>query len=80
MYAFAETVGVIGSILLIAAYLMLQSNRVKSNGVVYLYMNLTAALFILFSLYFAPNRPSIIIEIFWVGISVYGLWRRKRRV
>ena len=79
MLAFAETVGMIGSAMLIIAYFLLQSGKVKGNSFVYLYMNLFAALFILLSLFYVPNRPSIVIEFFWVGISLYGLWKRKRK-
>ncbi len=77
MESFGETVGIIGSVMLMVAYFMLQYSKVKGNSSLYLYLNLFGALFILFSLYFAPNRPAILMELFWVGISVYGLWKRK---
>ena len=79
MHNFAETLGILGSVLLIVAYFLLQSEKVNGRSKLYLYLNLSGALFILFSLYFYPNLPSAIIEMFWVFISIYGLWKRKRQ-
>lgn len=41
--------------------------------------NLVGALLILVSLYDAWNLPSVVIEAFWAGISLYGLLRSLRR-
>ena len=77
--SFSDIVGVIGTIMLILAYLLLQAGHFKSNGWTYLYMNLFAAIFILFSLCFHFNLASFIIEIFWIAISIYGIIKKKRR-
>jgi len=80
MENFADIIGIIGSIFLMLAYFLLQAGKVKGSDASYLYLNLSGALFILFSLFFFPNRAAIMIEIFWVIISLYGLWKRKRSV
>ena len=76
--ALSDFVGICGTILLILAYFLLQHGRVKSNDALYLYMNLSAAILILFSLCFTFNLASFVIEVFWIGISFYGIWKRKR--
>lgn len=78
MAEFADLVGIVGSILLMIAYFLLQKGTIKGTDASYLYLNLIGASFILFSLFFFPNRSAIIIEVFWVIISLYGLWKRKK--
>ena len=79
MENFSDIVGVTGTVMLILAYLLLQAEKLKSNDWTYLYMNLFAAIFIIFSLCFHFNLASFIIEIFWIGISIYGIWKKKRK-
>ncbi len=75
---FPDIVGMTGTILLILAYFLLQNGRVSSRSATYLYMNFAAASFLLFSLCFTFNLASFVIEIFWIGISIYGIWKNKK--
>ncbi len=75
-----DIIGVTGTILLIVAYFLLQAEKLKSDDWIYLYMNAFAAIFILFSLCFTFNLASFIIEIFWISISVFGIWRKKKKL
>lgn len=79
-FHFSDIVGVLGTFMLILAFFLLQAEKVKSDDWIYLYMNLFAAAFILFSLLFTFNLASFIIEIFWIAISVYGIWKKKRKI
>ena len=78
MESFTHAIGILGSIFVIGAYFLLQSRKVTGNSYFYLYINLFGAVFIIISLYYAPNLPTLVLELFWVAISVYGLWKRKR--
>jgi predicted membrane protein len=80
MELFADIVGVTGTILLILAYFLLQAEKIKSDDDSYLYMNAIAAVLILFSLCYSFNLASFIIEIFWIAISIYGIWKKKKKV
>ena len=71
-YAY-NILGILGAALIIAAYLLLQINRLKPDGAPYLLMNAAGALFIILSLIFSWNLAAFIIEIFWLLISIYGL-------
>ena len=75
--------GLIGVALILAAYLMLQVEWLKSKGLAFPLMNAVGAALVLVSLLEQFNLSAFIIEIFWLGISVYGLVRlrkTKRRI
>jgi hypothetical protein len=72
--------GLIGSALVVLAYLLNQTGRLASTDWRFPAANLAGALAILLSLIDAWNLPSALIEAFWVGISFYGLarcWRQR---
>ena len=68
-----EILGVAGSALIIGMYALLQLQRVRSGTPLYLWGNLTGSAFILFSLTRDWNLGAAIIQIFFIGISAYGL-------
>jgi uncharacterized membrane protein len=70
-----ELCGFIGVALLVYAYLRLQTGKWRGDIWQYPATNLSGALLILVSLYETPNIPSIAIELVWISISLYGLWR-----
>jgi uncharacterized membrane protein len=74
-----QFVGFVGVGLLVIAYFALQSGKIKGDDWRYPATNLVGALLILFSLYETPNVPSIVIELIWVSISSYGLYRALRK-
>lgn len=76
---FWDIVGIVGTVMLILAYFLLNAGRLKSTDWSYLYMNLFAAILITFSLLYTFNLASFIIELFWIGISIYGIWKKKRK-
>lgn len=75
---FPDLVGFVGVALLIGAYAALQFDRLKSEDPWYSGLNALAALLIGFSLLFSFNAASMVIEIFWFGISLYGLVKSLR--
>ncbi len=74
-----QLIGFAGVAVLVVAYLALQAGKIKGDDWRYPASNLAGALLILFSLYETPNIPSIAIELIWVSISGYGLWRALRK-
>ena len=77
----ADIIGIIGVIIVIAAFLLLQMARVQADSIVYLIANLFGSVLIVVSLIYNWNLASFIIEVLWVAISAYGLIRTmsKRR-
>lgn len=72
-YTWYDFVGNVGVLLLLAAYLLLQLNKITSNQISYSVMNAVGAVFILVSLIFEFNLSAFAIEFFWLLISMVGI-------
>jgi hypothetical protein len=77
-YGLLDAVGIIGAALLMVAYLLLQINKLQSNGLAYSLLNAIGALLIVFSLLVNFNLAAFLIEVFWVLISLIGIIRYLR--
>jgi paired small multidrug resistance pump len=74
-----DLAGSAGVVLIVAAFLLLQLERVASNGLLYLLANALGAALILLSLFFEFNLSAFLMEAFWLAISLFGLARRLGR-
>lgn len=74
-YAWYDLVGNIGVALVLAAYLGLTLGKLASDRPTYLAMNLVGSLLLLVSLVFAFNLSAVLIQVFWIAISLVGLGR-----
>ncbi|HET9818466.1 MAG TPA: hypothetical protein VFP92_04805 [Rhodanobacteraceae bacterium] len=67
-------VGLVGTLLVLLAFFLLQVRRLHGDAMVYQLMNALGALGILVSLVFGPfNLPAFLLELAWLAISIYGL-------
>ena len=69
-----NTIGIIGDIFVLYAFLMLQTGTLTSRDYKYLLFNLIGSAGILFSLMFHWNLSAVIIEVAWIIISFYGIY------
>ena len=74
----ADIIGIAGTILVVAAYLLLQLEKLDAKGLTFNLMNLSGAIFLLISLCISFNLASFIIELFWILASCIGLYRYFR--
>jgi len=74
--AIPDLIGYAGVALVVGTYFLSQIGRMDSTRTLYPALNAIGALLILYSLWHRPNPPSIVIEFFWLAISVVGLVRR----
>lgn len=81
MISLSDFIGLTGVALLIVTYALLQLDRIDPKGFWYSFNNLMVAILVTVSLVYTPNIASIVIEIFWFLISLYGLmmWRERQR-
>jgi hypothetical protein len=77
IYLIADIIGIVGVSFIIMSYFLLQHGKISSDSVTYLTYNLIGAVLVLFSLFYHWNLASVIIEIMWLGISIYGLIKIK---
>lgn len=73
-----DTIGMTGTGLVVLAYYLLQLEKVHSRSLTYNLMNLFGAIFLLISLCYTFNLASFVIELFWIGASLIGLWKLYR--
>ncbi len=77
-YGLYDLLGVIGSLIIIAAYFSTQKGWVEASDWRFPLANLVGAALILLSLMVAWNLAAFVMEIFWLAISIYGLVRSVR--
>lgn len=71
-------VGIVGVLLILLSYLLLQMHKISLRDFSYSFLNLIGSILILYSLLFHWNLPSVIIEIAWLAISIYGICKNKK--
>ncbi|MBS0380803.1 MAG: hypothetical protein JSR56_00080 [Proteobacteria bacterium] len=79
----AFVAGVLGMLLTLLAYFLLQAQKLHGNGLVYQLMNALGALGVAISLLFGhqfsmSNLPAIVLEVAWLAISIYGIVVARR--
>ena len=72
-FAWYDILGTLGVAIIILTYAFLQLGRISSGQVIYSLLNAVGASLILISLYFDFNFPSIVVEFFWLLISLFGV-------
>jgi len=75
----ADAVGVLGVVLYLVSYFLLQIEMMRFDDYSYLLINMAAALLIIFSLISQFNLSAFLVEVLWVMISVIGIARRWYR-
>lgn len=78
-YTWYDLVGNIGVFMVVMAFYLLQTERLTSRDIRYSLLNLTGAIMLLISLCFNWNLSSVIIELFWIAISLIGIFKHLTR-
>ena len=68
-----DLVGGIGAALIILTYFLVQLKRLEGAGMTYSVFNALGAALILVSLSVNFNAASVVIECFWLAISLFGV-------
>ena len=71
----ADSIGIFGVSLILLAYGLISAEKVSNRSLSYHLLNLVGAVCILLSLMVHWNLPSFVIEVCWIAISLYGIWR-----
>ena len=79
MITIPDLIGFSGVALLIVTYAMLQLDKIDPKGFWYSFNNLVVAILVTVSLIYTMNIASMVIEVFWFIISLYGLYAYRTR-
>lgn len=74
-----DIIGVLGVIIVISTYFLLQIEKIDAKSFLFSFLNTIGSLMILYSLMYNWNLASFLIEFFWILISLYGLFKWYQR-
>ncbi len=74
-YGSHDLLGIIGVVLIVATYMLLQLEKLSAMSFLYSAANGLGASLILVSLIYDFNLSAFIIEAFWLLISIFGIMR-----
>ena len=77
-YSVLDLIGIVGVAVLMVTYLMLQLQKLSSDGLAYSLLNAIGASLIIVSLLVNFNLSALLMEVFWVLISLVGIYRYFR--
>lgn len=75
MFDLYDVIGITGTALVIACYFATQQGWLNARDWRFPAVNLIGAILMLISLAVDWNLAAAVMEVFWVLISLYGLWR-----
>lgn len=79
METFGHIIGMVGMACVVFAYLAIERKWLDGNDIKLYLINLLGAILLIISLLINFNLGSFIIEIFWIGISLNGIWHWYKR-
>lgn len=74
-----DAVGLLGVILILLAYYLLQSGRMRGNALPNQLLNAIGATLVLVSLLYEFNLSAFLMELAWLLLSIYGMARSRKR-
>ena len=70
-----QIIGFLGMICVVGAYLLLQLQIVSNKNLSFQIINLIGAILLIISLCIHFNLGSFLIEIFWIIITLFGIYK-----
>ena len=74
--AFIDTLGWIGTALILLAYLLVSTKRVEGDSLLYQGLNITASILLVINTFFWHAYPSLFVNAAWILIGVAALGRK----
>ena len=80
MNYFIETIGWIGAVLIVGAYFLNITGRLKSSSAIYIISNLFGGIFFTVNTLVHHAYPSMIVNIIWVLIAMGALLKKDKQI
>ncbi len=78
-YHWYDLLGMIGVMTILWCYFSLQLGKIKSEELIFSLLNGVGAIFILISLLYEFNLSAFLVELFWLLISLMGIFTGIKR-
>lgn len=75
---FADGIGLLGSIIIVAAYYLATRNILPADAIPFNVCNIVGGLLVFVSLIYRPNLGAIVIEVMFLLIASLAIWRNLR--
>lgn len=73
-----DWIGSLGVAILLIAFILILSNKISKNGMLYLVMNFIGSGLAAIASYLIDYTPFIILEVSWMLASVFGMWQNYK--
>lgn len=70
-----QWIGFVGTLFIAWAYFLLQMGKYTIDSLPYQLLNLMGAVLLIISLFVHFNFGSFVMEVFWIAITVYGIYK-----
>jgi hypothetical protein len=74
-----DIIGWIGAVALLMAYIFVSTRRMEGDSASYQLLNLGGSAFLMVNSFFYGAYPSSIVNIVWISIALFALFRKKLR-
>jgi hypothetical protein len=72
-----DIVGWVGAVALLMAYIFVSTRRMEGDSASYQLLNLGGSAFLMVNSFFYGAYPSSVVNIVWISIAVFTLFRKK---
>lgn len=72
-----DIVGWVGAVALLLAYTFISTRKMEGDSASYQLLNLGGSAFLMVNSFFYGAYPSSIVNIVWIGIAIFALFRKK---
>lgn len=77
-FHYYDVISTVGVIIILVTYYLLQTRKMDARNVWYSILNIVGSVFILYSLWFDWNLGAVLMESFWIVISIVGIFTSKK--
>ena len=75
-----DVVGWCGALIVLLAYTLVSTRRVEGDSVLFQVLNISGAALLLANTFYLGAYPSAFVNMIWIGIGGYALYRRQRNL
>ncbi len=79
MEIFSETIGWIGAFLVVSAFFLVSTKRIKATSRQYQLLNIFGAIGVGVNVFYQQSWPALVLQIIWGLIAVYSLIKISKK-